>query len=188
MLKNYRRTFPLATTNLTPKFPFFDLTRQYETLKQEILPVVHKVFEKQAFVMGEEVTQFEKEVADYIGVKYAVTCSSGTDALVLALKTLGIGPGDEVITPPFSFFASTSSILLCGAKPIFVDIEPKHFNLDPEKVAAAITPRTKAIMPVHLFGQCADMDPILKVAKSKGIRGGGGQWRVMNDETFKRYL
>lgn len=159
----------MATTNLTPKFPFFDLTRQYETLKQEILPVVHKVFEKQAFVMGEEVTQFEKEVADYIGVKYAVTCSSGTDALVLALKTLGIGPGDEVITPPFSFFASTSSILLCGAKPIFVDIEPKHFNLDPEKVAAAITPRTKAIMPVHLFGQCADMDPILKVAKSKGI-------------------
>jgi dTDP-4-amino-4,6-dideoxygalactose transaminase len=110
------------------KFPFFDLTRQHQVLKNEVMERVGLIFEKQAFVMGQEVTDFEKEVASYIGVKHALTCSSGTDALVLALKAMGIGQGDEVITTPFSFFASASSILLSGATPVFADIDMDSYN------------------------------------------------------------
>ncbi len=151
------------------KFPFFDLTRQYQTIKDEVMASMTQIFEKQAFVMGNEVVQLEKELADYMGVKHAVTCSSGTDALVLALKTLGIKRDDEIITVPFSFFASTSSILLAEAKPLFVDIEGEHFNLDPTKLEKALTKKTKGIMPVHLFGQCANMEPILSFAKKHGL-------------------
>lgn len=151
------------------QFPFFDLTRQYQTIKDEIQPLVASIFEKQAFVMGAEVEGLEKELAAYIGVKHAITCGSGTDALVLALKTMGIKPGDEVLTVPFSFFASTSSILLCEARPVFVDIEGEHFNMNPRELEKALTSRTKAIMPVHLFGQCADMEPIMAFAKKHGL-------------------
>lgn len=151
------------------KFPFFDLTRQYQTLKEEVEPVISKIFEKQAFVMGDEVSLFEKEVAHYMGVKHAITCSSGTDALVLALKAMNIKSGDEILTTPFSFFASTSSILLCDAKPVFVDIERENYNLDPSKLEKALTKKTKGIMPVHLFGQCADMEPIMSFAKKHGL-------------------
>lgn len=152
------------------RFPFFDLTRQYQGLKNDVMKSVQQVFEKQAFVMGEEVTSFEAEVGRYMGAKHAITCSSGTDALVLALKTLGIGPGDDVLTTPFSFFASTSSILLAGARPVFSDIDPLTFNLNPSLLEKALTPKTKAIMVVHLFGQCADMDPIVAFARKRGLR------------------
>ncbi|MBK9292995.1 MAG: DegT/DnrJ/EryC1/StrS family aminotransferase [Oligoflexia bacterium] len=151
------------------KFPFFDLTRQYQTLKEEVEPVILKIFEKQAFVMGDEVSFFERDVAKYIGVKHAITCSSGTDALVLALKALGIKPGDEVLTTPYSFFASTSAILLCEARPVFVDIKRDGYNLDPTKLEGALTKKTKGILPVHLFGQCADMEAILAFAKKHNL-------------------
>jgi dTDP-4-amino-4,6-dideoxygalactose transaminase len=151
------------------RFPFFDLTRQFQTIKTEVNEVVQKVFEKQAFVMGDEVSSLEAELAKYIGVKHAITCSSGTDALVLALKALDVGPGDEVITPAFSFFASTSSILLTGARPVFADVDPKTFNIDPEQLSKIMTKKTKAIMPVHLFGQCAEMDAIHSFASQKGL-------------------
>ena len=152
-----------------PLFPFFDLTRQYETIKPEIMETVTKVFEKQAFVMGDEVLNLEKELAGYIGVKHAVTCSSGTDALVLALKAVGVGAGDEVITPGFSFFASSSSILLAGATPVFADVDPVTFNLEPTTLKKLVTKKTKAIMPVHLFGQCADMDAINEFSSSHDL-------------------
>lgn len=145
-------------------FPFFDLTRQYKSLKPQILETVSRTFEKQAFVMGDEILGLEKELAAAIGVKHALTCASGTEALVVALKALGIGPGDEVITTPFSFFASTSSILLAGARPVFVDIENETYNINSLLVEKAITKKTKAILPVHLFGQCADMKAIMAIA------------------------
>ncbi len=151
------------------KFPFFDLTRQYQTLKEEMMPIVQRTFEKQAFVMGEEVTLLEKELAEFIGVKHAITCGSGTDALVLAMKAMGVKPGDEIMTPPFSFFASTSSILLCEALPVFVDVDPYNFTMDPKNLEKSLTKKTKGIMPVHLFGQCADMEPILAFAKKHGL-------------------
>lgn len=151
------------------RFPFFDLTRQYKDIKNEVQETVLRVFDKQAFVMGDEVTGLEAELARYIGVKHAVTCGSGTDALVLALKALDIGPGDEVITPGFSFFASTSSILLTGAKPVFADVDPSTFNIETKNLNKLVTKKTKAIMPVHLFGQCAEMDPLMSFAESAGI-------------------
>src|ERR1700761_6753348 len=154
---------------MATRFPFFDLTRQYKELKPQIMATVEGVFDKRGFVMGDEVTGFEKEMAEMLHVKHAITCSSGTDALVLALKTLGVKPGDEVLTVPFSFFASTSSILLCEAKPVFVDIEPDSYNLDPSLLEKSLTKKTKAILPVHLFGQCAEMEGILSFAKKKGL-------------------
>ena len=119
------------------QFPFFDLTRQYQTLKPQILETVARIFEKQTFVMGDEVLNFEKEMAQFIGVRHAVTCGSGTEALILALKALDVVPGDDVLTTPFSFFASTSSILLAGANPVFADIEPETYNLDTSKLERA---------------------------------------------------
>ncbi len=150
-------------------FPFFDLTRQYQGIKNEVQPVIQAIFERQSFVMGEEVTKLESELSQYMGVKHAITCSSGTDALVLSLKALGIGEGDEVITPAFSFFASTSSVLLAGARPVFADIEPRTFNIDIKNLETALTRKTKAIMPVHLFGQCADMEMVLSFANKHGL-------------------
>ena len=151
------------------QFPFFDLTRQYQTLKPQILETVARIFEKQTFVMGDEVLNFEKEMAQFIGVRHAVTCGSGTEALILALKALDVGPGDDVLTTPFSFFASTSSILLAGANPVFADIEPETYNLDTSKLERALTKKTKAILPVHLFGQTAEMEPLMAFAKKHGL-------------------
>jgi dTDP-4-amino-4,6-dideoxygalactose transaminase len=150
--------------------PLLDLKGQYRSIKTEVDAAVKKVIETQDFILGEEVKQFEKEVAAYCETKYGVGVASGTDALILALKALDIGAGDEVITTPFTFFATAESISIVGAKPIFVDIDPRTYNIDPELIEGKITNRTKAIMPVHLYGQCADMDPIMDIARKHGLK------------------
>jgi Predicted pyridoxal phosphate-dependent enzyme apparently involved in regulation of cell wall biogenesis len=150
--------------------PILDLTAQYKSIKAEIDAAVMKVIESQHFILGPEVEAFESEVAAYCGTKYAVGVASGTDALILALKALGIGPGDEVITTPFTFFATAESISLVGAKPVFVDVDPKTYCINPDLIEDKITKKTKAIIPVHLFGQCADMDRILEIAKLNNLK------------------
>ncbi|MBM4031789.1 MAG: DegT/DnrJ/EryC1/StrS family aminotransferase [Planctomycetes bacterium] len=146
------------------KVPLLDLKAQYATIRDKVRPAVDAVLESQCFILGPEVEAFEKELAAYVGARHAVACASGTDALLLALMALGVGPGDEVVTTPFTFFATAGCIARLGARPVFVDIEPDTFNINPALVGKAITKRTKAIIPVHLFGQCADMDPILAAA------------------------
>jgi dTDP-4-amino-4,6-dideoxygalactose transaminase len=145
--------------------PLIDLTAQFQTMSAEVMAAVEKVFTEQKFVLGDEVASLESEVAAYCGARHAIGCNSGTDALILALQALDIGRGDEVITTPFSFFATASAIVRAGATPVFADIEPDGFNLDPQKVDEAITHRTKAIIPVHLFGQCCEMEPLWQLAK-----------------------
>lgn len=152
------------------KVPLLDLKTQYSAMRQEIETALKKVIENQDFILGAEVTELEKEVAAYCGAKYGVGVASGTDALILALRALDIGPGDEVITTPFTFFATAESISIVGAKPVFVDIDPKTYNINPSLIEKKITKNTKAIMPVHLYGQCADMDPIIGVAKKHGLK------------------
>ncbi len=149
--------------------PFLDLKRQYLKIKPELDQAVMRVVDSHAFILGPEVEAFESEIAKYLGVKYAIGVASGTDALILALKALGIGPGDEVITSVFSFFSSASVISWLGAKPVFVDIEPHGFNLDPEQIADKITKRTRALLPVHLFGEPAGMDALARIAKEKNL-------------------
>src|SRR5215813_1507454 len=155
------------TTN--PLFPFLDLKAQYAQIRTEIQAAVNRVFESQHFILGPEVDQLEQELARYVGTQFAIGCASGSDALLLALMALEVGPGDEVITPPFTFVATAGSIARLRARPIFVDIDPETYNLDPGKLERAITSRTKAIMPVHLFGLTAEMDPILKIATRSGL-------------------
>ena len=152
-----------------PAFPFLDLKAQFATIREEVMVAVTRVLESQQFILGPEVNQLEEEIAAKLDARYAIGCASGTDALILALMAAEIGPGDEVITTPFSFIATAGSIVQVGAKPVFVDIEAASFNLDPQKIEAAITPKTKAIMPVHLFGLPANMDPILAIAKEKKL-------------------
>ncbi|MGH9317859.1 MAG: DegT/DnrJ/EryC1/StrS family aminotransferase, partial [Thermoanaerobaculia bacterium] len=149
--------------------PILDLTRYDKELKREIASRVEEVFASGRFVMGPANEAFEKAFAAEIGVAHAIGVTSGTDALLVLLMALDVGPGDEVITSAFSFFASASAAVRLRAKPVFVDIESATFNLDPSKLEAAITPRTKAIEPVDLYGQCADMDPILEIGKRRGI-------------------
>ena len=149
--------------------PLLDLKAQYAALRDEIRPAVDRVLDGQQCINGPEVAQLEKDIARYSGCKHGVGVSSGTDALLVALMALDVGAGDEVVTTPYTFFATAGSISRLGAKPVFVDIDPVTFNIDPARIEAAITPRTKAIMPVHLFGQCADMDPILAVAKKYNL-------------------
>jgi dTDP-4-amino-4,6-dideoxygalactose transaminase len=144
--------------------PALDLKGQYETIRAEIDLAIRRVIDSQRFVMGPEVEQLETELADYTGVPHAVGCASGTDALLLPLMAWDIGAGDEVITTPYTFFATAGSVWRTRAKPVFVDIEPDTYNIDPERIEAAITPRTRAIIPVHLYGQTADMDPINDLA------------------------
>ncbi len=144
--------------------PALNLRAQYRTIRDEIEPVVREVMETQGFVMGPEVAGLESEIAEYCGAAHAVGCASGTDALLLPLMAIDLGPGDEVVTTPYTFFATGGSIWRTGARPVFVDIEPDTFNIDPGAIEAAITERTKAIIPVHLYGQAADMDPIREIA------------------------
>lgn len=149
--------------------PFIDLKSQYKVLKSNIDSRIQKVLDHGAFVNGPEVTELEAKLAEFTGAKYALTCASGTDALVMPMMALGIGAGDEVITTAFSFIATAETIVLAGAKPIYIDIDPKTFNIDVSKIEKAITPKTKAIMPVSLYGQIADMDEINAVAKKHNL-------------------
>jgi dTDP-4-amino-4,6-dideoxygalactose transaminase len=149
--------------------PLIDLTAQFQALSAEILGAVEKVFTEQKFILGDEVAALEREVATYCDSRQAIGCNSGTDALILALQALDIGPSDEVITTPFSFFATASAICRAGATPVFVDIEPDSFNLDARQVEAAITEKTKALLPVHLFGQCCDMDRLWRIAAQHNL-------------------
>jgi len=149
--------------------PFVDLKAQYLSIKPEVDAAVLNVFENTSFVLGPAVVGFEKSFAAYCKAEQAIGTSTGTSALHLALLAAGIGPGDEVITTPFTFVATVSAIDYAGAKPVFVDITPETYTIDPSKIEAAITPRTKALLPVHLHGRPADMDPILDIAKRKKL-------------------
>jgi dTDP-4-amino-4,6-dideoxygalactose transaminase len=145
--------------------PLLDLKGQFAGLREEILREITEVCDSQAFILGKKVEKLEQEINQYCGSKFSCGVSSGSDALIIALMVEGIGAGDEVITTPFTFFATVGAIARVGATPVFADIDPETFNLDPVKLEAKITPRTKAVIPVHLFGQCADMDAINAVAK-----------------------
>jgi dTDP-4-amino-4,6-dideoxygalactose transaminase len=151
------------------RVPLLDLQAQYQPIRDEILSALTRVSDSQRFIMGPEIDALEQELASMLGVRHAVSVSSGTDALLLALMALGVGAGDEVVTTTFSFFATAGAIVRVGARPVLVDIDPVTFNIDPVQVAAAITSRTKAIMPVHLFGLAAAMDPIMDTANRAGI-------------------
>lgn len=145
--------------------PFLDLKVQYHSIKGEIDQAISDVLESSQFILGSEVAAFEKEFAAYCQVEHAIGVNSGTSALHLALLAAGVGPGDEVITVPFTFVATVAAIRYTGALPVFVDIDPRSFTMDARQIERAITTRTKAILPVHLYGQCADMDPILEIAR-----------------------
>ncbi len=149
--------------------PLLDLRAQYKSIKGEVERTILRIAESQMLVLGPEVEKLEKTLADYCGVKFAVGVSSGTDALLMALMAIDIRPGDEVIMPTYSFFATAGVVARLNAKPIFVDSDPKSFNIDTNLISKAISRKTKAIMPVHLYGQCADMDEILRIAAERGI-------------------
>ncbi len=149
--------------------PFLDLKAQYRQIKPEIDAAVARVMDSAQFVLGPEVAAFEAKFADYCQVKHCLAVNSGTSALHLALLAAGIGPGDEVITVSMTFVATTAAILYAGAKPVFIDVDPKRWTMDPRLIENAITPRTKAIMPVHLHGRMADMDPIIEIARRHGL-------------------
>jgi dTDP-4-amino-4,6-dideoxygalactose transaminase len=153
----------------TMQVKLLDLTAQYINIRREIRKVIDEICDAQAFVLGPTVERFEKNLAAYCGTKHAIGVSSGTDALLCSLMALDIKAGEEVICPSFTFFATAGSIARLGAKPVFVDIDPETFNIDAGKIEAKITPRTKAIMPVHLFGQVADMDRIMAIAQKRGL-------------------
>jgi dTDP-4-amino-4,6-dideoxygalactose transaminase len=151
------------------KVPLLDLARQWESLEKEVLAEVKAVFREGDFILGKRVGALEGEIAAYCRTPHAVACASGTDAILLVLQALGIGRGDEVVTTPFTFFATAGAIWNAGARPVFADIDAASFNLDPKAAAAAFTSRTKAVMPVHLFGRCADMAAILQAAGKRRI-------------------
>ncbi|MGB8322095.1 MAG: DegT/DnrJ/EryC1/StrS family aminotransferase [Candidatus Acidiferrum sp.] len=151
------------------KVPYLDLKAQYQSIKPEIDAAISRVLESCQFVLGSEVAGFEQDFAKYCGTSECIALNSGTSALHLALLAAGIKPGDEVITVPFTFVASVAAILYAGARPVLVDIEPRSFNMDPAVIEDAITHRTKAILPVHLYGQPADMDPIMDIARRRGL-------------------
>src|SRR5438034_3943178 len=174
--------------------PLLDLVAQYQAIKDEVLPALQAVIESQQFVMGPLVPQLETAVARLARAKHGIACASGTDALLLPLKALGLRSGDEVITTPYTFFATAGPIHNAGGTPVFVDIDPGTFNIDPAAVEAAITPRTRAIMPVHLYGQMAAVERLLPIARVRGLqiledaaqaigarRKIDGQWRMAGE-------
>jgi len=158
-----------APTGVEPLFPFLDLKAQFAGIRNEVMAAVSRVMESQQFILGKEGEAFEREVAARVGVRAALGCASGSDALLLALQALGVGAGDEVITTPFTFVATAASIARLGARPVFVDIQPETLNLDPDRIEGALSGRTRAILPVHLFGLPADLDPIFEVAKARAV-------------------
>jgi len=149
--------------------PLLDLKRQWKTIREQSLANVTQVLDEQACVLGPRVAAFEKAVAGYTGVPFAIGCASGTDAILVGLRALGVEKGEEVITSPYTFFASAGAVVNAKGRPVFVDIERDSFNIDATKIEAAITPRTRVIQPVHLYGQCADMDAINAIAKKRGL-------------------
>jgi len=157
------------TTRTATPIPILDLTPETDALWDQLQAAVCDVMRSGRFILGPQVQKFESEVAEYLGVRHAVGCNSGTDALVIALRAIGVSPGDEVITTPFTFFATAESISSIGAVPVFVDIDPETFNIDPAEVERAITPRTRAIVPVHLFGQAAEMDALGQIAETSDL-------------------
>src|SRR5438132_1130091 len=154
---------------MSTRIPLLDLQAQYRPLRDELLAAIARVCDSQRFIMGPEITALEEELARMLGIRHAIAVSSGTDAVLLALMTLDITAGDEVVTTTYSFFATAAAAVRLGARPVLVDIDPATFNIDAQQAIAAITPRTKAIVPVHLFGLSADLDPIMEAAASRGI-------------------
>ena len=151
------------------KVPFFDLSHQFQMMRDEVRSALDAVFKSQQFILGQEVEHLEQTIAHYCQISYAIGVASGSDALLLSLMALGIGHGDEVLIPPFTFFATAGAVSRVGATPVFVDIDPDTYNMDSSQIEKRITPRSKAIIPVHLFGQSVDMDPLLKIAKEKKL-------------------
>lgn len=151
------------------KVPFFDLVSQFTSIEKEIKSALDEVFKTQQFILGSKVEVLEQTIAQYCQTQHAVGVASGTDALLLSLMALEIGRGDEIILPPFTFFATAGVVSRLGATPVFVDIDPETYNIDPSKIEAKITSRTKAIIPIHLYGQCADMDPILEISRARKL-------------------
>jgi dTDP-4-amino-4,6-dideoxygalactose transaminase len=157
-------------TDMKRRIPIAGVDREYAALREDILPVATAVFDAARFVLGPELAAFEAEVGAYLGGVHAVGCASGTDALVLALRALEIGAGDEVIVPAFTFGATAEAVVLAGATPVFADIEPDTFAIDPRSAATLVGPRTRAILPVHLFGQCARLEPLWELAEHASLR------------------
>ncbi|MFC3834207.1 DegT/DnrJ/EryC1/StrS family aminotransferase [Deinococcus rufus] len=179
----------MTTTRI--HIPILDMKPEIDELRPEIMAAIGRVLDRADFIMGEDVLLFEQEIAAYLGVKHAIGVNSGTDALVIALRALGIGLGDEVITTPFTFFATAESISTVGATPVFVDIDPVSLNINVELIEAAITERTRAIMPVHLFGNPVDMTRIMDIATRHGLKvvedcaqSLGARWRGQQTGTF----
>jgi dTDP-4-amino-4,6-dideoxygalactose transaminase len=174
------------------QIPLMNLKKQYASIKEEADKKVLEVLSSAQYIMGENVKEFEKEISEYLGVKHSISVGNGTDALVIALKALGIGKGDEVITTPFTFFATAESISFVGATPVFVDVDINTYNIDPSKIEEKITEKTKAIMPVHIFGQPCDMDSINEIAKKyNGLKviedacqAIGSEYKGQNDRHF----
>src|SRR3954453_10592082 len=159
----------MSTTKPAMNIPLVNLKAQFAPLRAEMLASLERILDSQQFVLGPEVKALEEEVAAYSQTRHAIGCASGSDALLLALMALNVKAGDEVIVPSFTFFATGGAVARIGARPVFFDIDPSTYTIDAAGVEAAITPRTKAIIPVHMYGQCADMDPLLEISERRGV-------------------